>query len=276
MSEYQDYSPQSPNPADNEGIPPLVLERERKMHLLNEQEVQYQLSIENYELAVHRHQLAEHKTNSTRSAKRRRACQGCNSKWCGDCNLESAAKKMRTAADNMSETMAELADIEERIKNGPTITRNRIGSESTDNNNDDVKEEPEVKDEADVKQENDDGTYAPTIGIVNAVKSEPSDDYPTTTDNSDDSDTDVSDDATNDSETDNASADDTDSYTNDDYDDTEDSESIQAQYPSTPSQTDTDENTDDNSEAETNDDTEDELSAYRNELSAFRKFMNRL
>ena len=269
MSEYQMFSPQSPNPAENDGVRPLILERERKMQYLDEQEIQYQDSMKNYELALHRHQLAEHKKNSTRSSKRRRACQGCTSKWCEDCNLETAAKKMRTAADNMSETIAELADIEERIKNGPTITRNRIGPESTDNNND-VKEE--VKQEnADVKQENDDGTYATTIGIVNAVKSEPSNDYPTTSDDSS-SENSGSDDASSDgSSSDDAVDDDTDSYTDDDNDDIEDSESIQAEYPSTPSQTDTDDTEDEDTEDE--DDTEDDNG---DELSAFQKILNRL
>ena len=277
MSEYQMFSPQSPNPAENDGVRPLILERERKMQYLDEQEIQYQDSMKNYELALHRHQLAEHKKNSTRSSKRRRACQGCTSKWCEDCNLETAAKKMRTAADNISETIAELADIEERIKNGPTITRNRIGPESTDNNND-VKEE--VKQEnADVKQENDDGTYATTIGIVNAVKSEPSDDYPTSSEDSNTNDSADSDDAsaddsyTNDSDSDDASADDTDRYTNDDNDSVEDSASIQAEYPSTPSQTDTDEDTDDETEDETEEDTEEDND---DRITVFQKILNRL
>ena len=290
MSEYQNFSPQSPNPEDNEGVRPLVLEKERKTLYLEELKVRYHKSMRDYELALHRQQLAANKKNSTRS-KRKRSCEGCQSKWCEDCGLEKASKMMRVAGDNVSETKAELEVIQSQIDYGRTVDPSRIivedgffqirpatedsSSLAVDNNNDDAIKEEVKQENGDVKQENDDGTYATTIGIVNAVKSEPSNDYPTTSDDSS-SENSGSDDASSDgSSSDDAVDDDTDSYTDDDNDDIEDSESIQAEYPSTPSQTDdnSDDDTEDEDDTEDGDDTEDENG---DELSAFQKILNRL
>ena len=203
------FSPESPE--DNNGISVRVLELERKQGYLEDCKNIYHNSIENYQAALVQNEMAKARRTNTRGSKRELECDGCTSRWCTICELEKASKLMIVAGDNVEWTKVELEVIQEEINTRRVTNAARLqafqrvrrqmeevaaeaaaevaaeAGASTNNNNEDVKEEPEVKDEADVKTEPDDGNY-PTIGMTNNVKSEPMDsaDHSTTDESSSD------------------------------------------------------------------------------------------
>ena len=178
------YSPESPDTNDT-GVSNLVLEKERKEGYLNDLKIKYEKAMDDSQVAVNKQAMANGTRKSTRSQKRKAECTDCTNKWCEDCNVTRAAKRLRIAGMNVESTEVELRVIQDEIDSGRTEARGESHSEDHD-----VKQEPEdnfvsiannnndadIKEE-DVKTEPNDSSYGnPSVGMTNTVKSEPMND----------------------------------------------------------------------------------------------------
>ena len=178
MTSYQLFSPASPTPSENEGMTLLELELERKENKLQTlQNGKYMKALQDLKDADRALQLVESKEKSMRNGKRKRVCDGCRRKYCQICNLEKAAKKVRFIETDIDMSKAELNVIRREIQF--EREQRRHSNDQSDatpaaGNSITVNDEAEaVKEEADVKTEPEDDYIMPTIGMVNAVKSEP-------------------------------------------------------------------------------------------------------
>lgn len=268
MTSYQLYSPASPTPSENEGMTLLELELERKENKLQMlQNGKYMKALQDLRDADRALQLVESKEKSMRNGKRKRVCDGCRRKYCQICNLEKAAKKVRFIETDIEMSNAELNVIRREIQfereqrrhsNEQSDATPAAGNSITVND-----EAGAVKEEVDVKIEPEDDYIMPTIGMVNAVKSEPVEPNDGTNGSDTDQRAEENDDTTSENE----------SYTDSDeqmfeHDSIQTDEELQDQYPDTPEQSQEDySTTDDNiSESDIEDDA-DSITRFQRILS---------
>ena len=190
MSIFQNFSPASPSPTENEGLSSLELELENRRTRISILNQRYEKALVEMEVADRNLQLAENKKRSFRNKRKREECKGCKRKWCNTCVFNNAAKRVRVIGldieFNESEIIVITREIEEerdqrRAQSNafqsvppcpePPFSDDDDEDDSINDNSDEV--EP-VKEEPDVKVEPEDD-YVPNIGMVNAVKSEPMD-----------------------------------------------------------------------------------------------------
>ena len=273
MSIFQNFSPASPSPTENEGLSSLELELENRRTRISILNQRYEKALVEMEVADRNLQLAENKKRSFRNKRKREECKGCKRKWCNTCVFNNAAKRVRVIGldieFNESEIIVITREIEEerdqrRAQSNafqsvppcpePPFSDNDDEDNSINDNSDEV--EP-VKEEPDVKVEPEDD-YVPNIGMVNAVKSEPMD-------------SDAGIESDDDSEDDNDNDSDDDAENNDDINDSiETDEEVQDQYPDTPDNTDYSTDTDAESDADSDagsDAEADPIRRFRNILS---------
>ena len=273
MNAYQDYSPASPTPSQNEGLSNLELELENKKARIPILNQRYQTALVELEVADRNLQLAENKKRSFRTKRQREECNGCKRKWCNTCVFNNAAKRVRVIGLDIEFNESEIKVITQEVEverqqrraqsvafqsvppcPEPQFSDDDDEDDSITDNSDEV--EP-VKEEPDVKVEPEDD-YVPNIGMVNAVKSEPMD-------------SDAGIESDDDSEDDNDNDSDDDAENNDDINDSiETDEEVQDQYPDTPDNTDYSTETDAESDADSNagsDAEADPIQRFRNILS---------
>ena len=180
MSTYQYYSPRSPLPEDR-GMSGLELNLEQKIRMLESAERSYDGAVTAYAIQQQNADMGDNRRSSIRR-KRKITCTGCTKKWCNECCLASANKRLREAGDLVEEIKSDIQSIKNRMV-PQQIARQVIppcpipgfvdSDEENDSNDADVKEEPVVKQEQD-----DSYSSIPiqfSIGIINTVKSEPMD-----------------------------------------------------------------------------------------------------
>ena len=267
MNAYQDYSPASPTPSQNEGLSNLELELENKKARIPILNQRYQTALVELEVADRNLQLAENKKRSFRTKRQREECNGCKRKWCNTCVFNNAAKRVRVIGLDIEFNESEIkvitqeVEVERQQRRAQSVAFQSVppcpeppfsdDDDEDDSNDADVKEEPDVK----VEPEDD---YVPNIGMVNAVKSEPMD-------------SDAGIESDDDSEDDNDNDSDDDAENNDDINDSiETDEEVQDQYPDTPDNTDYSTETDAESDADSNagsDAEADPIQRFRNILS---------
>ena len=278
MTSHQLFSPASPTPSENEGMTLLELELERKENKLQSlQNGRYMKALQDLKDADRALQLVESKEKSMRNGKRKRVCDGCRRKYCQICNLEKAAKKVRFIETDIDMSKAELNVIRREIQfereqrrhlNDQSDATPAAGNSITVNDEADA-----VKEEADVKTEPEDDYIMPTIGMVNAVKSEPIEpnDGSAGSDGSDGiagSDTDERAENTTSEDESYTDPDEETDYNNDSSIQTD--EELQDQYPDTPEQSQEDFSTtdDNNSESDIDDDAD--------SITRFKKILSKL
>ena len=177
MSMYRFYSPQSPLPEDR-GLSGLEVHLERKNRLLQSAERNYNEAVSAYAIQQQHSDMADNRRSSIRR-KRKISCNGCTKKWCNECCLAGANKRLREAGDLVEEIKSDIEAIKSRMVPQqiarqvipPCPVPAFVDSDDENDSND------EVKQEADVKQEPED-SYSSipiqfSIGIMNTVKSEP-------------------------------------------------------------------------------------------------------
>lgn len=269
MNPFQSYSPASPTQSENEGLSSLELElenRKTRIPILNER---YEEALVAMEVADRNLQLEENKKRSFRNKRKRQECTGCKRKWCNTCVFNNAAKRVRVIGLDIEFNESEIKVISQEVELERQQRRERAQSnafhsvppcpeppfsddedESITGNSGEVKEEPDVK----VEPEDD---YVPTIGMVNAVKSEPMD-----------SDAGI--------ESDDDSEDDSDDSENNDEnnDSIETDEEVQDQYPDTPDNTDY--STDTEAESDNDPDTDGDSDAEADPIQRFRNILCKL
>ena len=249
MSIYQYYSPRSPLPEDR-GMSGLELNLEQKIRILESAERSYDGAVTAFAIQQQTSDMADNRRSSIRR-KRKITCTGCTKKWCNECCLASANKRLREAGDLVEEIKSDIEAIKRRMV--PQQTRQVIppcpvpafvDSDEEDSNNENNSTD-EVKQETDVKQEPEDSfvsfQFTPSMGMINTVKSEPMDPHQNQT--------------TEDSDTSNATSNESSNGTIQE-ESTLRSEQSYRDYPSTPERSDyttSEEDTDNESEEENED-----------------------